>query len=171
MVPTALRRVCRCVARVVPKAYSGTGPLKTDFTRYVLFICICQGYVFHNQISTDKRSKAGAIQDKINSIMRYYGNDFTDGPRQVIECTRSQLQNASPDIVKDAYDLVTGAWRPRQDDEIELWADKRDFVTRYVCSVHNPRKFHSQRFAGSVCTFVRTPRQRFGYSPTSSRST
>jgi hypothetical protein len=64
-------------ADTVSKAYSGTGALKTDYTR------------------TGKRSKEGALQDGVNSLMRYIKNNFLDGPRQ------------------DAYDLITGTWQPR----------------------------------------------------------
>lgn len=45
-------------------AYSGTGALKTDFTR------------------TGQRTKLGALRDLQNSIVRYYRNNFCDGPRQ-----------------------------------------------------------------------------------------
>lgn len=41
--------------------YSGTGALKTDYTR------------------TGKRSLKGAIQDGINSLTRYYLNNLRDG--------------------------------------------------------------------------------------------
>lgn len=51
-------------ADVVSKSYSGTGALKTDFTR------------------TGKRTRAGALQDLNNSITRYVRNNFMDGPRQ-----------------------------------------------------------------------------------------
>jgi hypothetical protein len=51
-------------ADVVSKSYSGTGALKTDFTR------------------TGKRTKAGALQDLQNSITRYAKNNFMDGPKQ-----------------------------------------------------------------------------------------
>ncbi|KAN0066273.1 Phosphoinositide phosphatase sac1 [Thecaphora frezii] len=51
-------------ADVVSKAYSGTGALKTDFTR------------------TGKRTKEGALQDGLNSITRYVKNNFYDGARQ-----------------------------------------------------------------------------------------
>jgi hypothetical protein len=51
-------------ADVVSKSYSGTGALKTDFTR------------------TGKRTKAGALQDLSNSITRYAKNNFLDGPKQ-----------------------------------------------------------------------------------------
>ncbi|XP_030375208.1 phosphatidylinositide phosphatase SAC1 [Scaptodrosophila lebanonensis] len=51
-------------ADLVSLQYSGTGALKTDFTR------------------TGKRTKAGAIQDGKNSILRYYLNNFADGVRQ-----------------------------------------------------------------------------------------
>lgn len=45
-------------------SYSGTGALKTDFTRL------------------GKRTKGGALQDLRNSIVRYLKNNFFDGPRQ-----------------------------------------------------------------------------------------
>ncbi|KAM3087598.1 Phosphoinositide phosphatase sac1 [Clarireedia jacksonii] len=51
-------------ADVVSKSYSGTGALKTDFTR------------------TGVRTKAGALQDLSNSITRYARNNFMDGPKQ-----------------------------------------------------------------------------------------
>lgn len=51
-------------ADVVSISYSGTGALKTDFTR------------------TGKRTKAGMIQDFKNSLTRYVKNNFRDGPRQ-----------------------------------------------------------------------------------------
>lgn len=41
--------------------YTGTPALKTDFTR------------------TGKRTKAGAINDGINSVKRYFLNNFYDG--------------------------------------------------------------------------------------------
>lgn len=51
-------------ADVVSTQYSGTGALKTDFTR------------------TGKRTRAGLIRDGLNSLMRYYKNNFNDGRRQ-----------------------------------------------------------------------------------------
>ncbi|CAG8949373.1 hypothetical protein HYFRA_00005000 [Hymenoscyphus fraxineus] len=51
-------------ADVVSNSYSGTGALKTDFTR------------------TGQRTKAGALQDLQNSITRYVKNNFLDGPKQ-----------------------------------------------------------------------------------------
>ena len=51
-------------ADVVSKSYSGTGALKTDFTR------------------TGNRTRAGALQDLRNSLTRYVKNNFQDGPRQ-----------------------------------------------------------------------------------------
>lgn len=51
-------------ADTISKAYSGTGALKTDFTR------------------TGKRTKEGAIQDGINSVQRYIKNNYYDGSRQ-----------------------------------------------------------------------------------------
>ncbi|CCG81867.1 putative Phosphoinositide phosphatase [Taphrina deformans PYCC 5710] len=51
-------------ANTVSMSYSGTGALKTDFTR------------------TGKRSKEGAASDGWNSIVRYLRNNYGDGPRQ-----------------------------------------------------------------------------------------
>lgn len=51
-------------ADVVSNSYSGTGALKTDFTR------------------TGERTKAGMLQDLNNSITRYARNNFMDGPKQ-----------------------------------------------------------------------------------------
>ncbi|GJN93420.1 hypothetical protein Rhopal_006475-T1 [Rhodotorula paludigena] len=81
-------------ADTVSRAYSGTGALKTDYTR------------------TGKRSKEGALQDGINSVVRYVKNNFLDGPRQ------------------DAYDLVTGTWVPRRGEEVGWNVDKRELVVR-----------------------------------------
>ncbi|KAB8074839.1 SacI homology domain-containing protein [Aspergillus leporis] len=51
-------------ADVVSKSYSGTGALKTDFTR------------------TGQRTRAGMLQDLNNSVTRYVKNNLLDGPRQ-----------------------------------------------------------------------------------------
>ncbi|KAL0089967.1 SacI homology domain-containing protein [Phycomyces blakesleeanus] len=51
-------------ADVLSIAYSGTGALKTDYTR------------------TGKRSYAGALSDLSNSILRYIKNNYMDGSRQ-----------------------------------------------------------------------------------------
>ncbi|ODV90616.1 hypothetical protein CANCADRAFT_16693, partial [Tortispora caseinolytica NRRL Y-17796] len=49
---------------VISEAYSGTGALKTDFTR------------------TGRRTRRGALSDLYNSIHRYILNNFYDGHRQ-----------------------------------------------------------------------------------------
>lgn len=51
-------------ADLVSTQYSGTGALKTDFTR------------------TGKRTAQGAMWDGVNSAVRYYKNNFCDGQRQ-----------------------------------------------------------------------------------------
>lgn len=61
-------------ADAISMMYSGTGALKTDFTR------------------TGKRTKLGALQDGVNSAIRYLKNNYADGRRQ------------------DAYDLLTGKY-------------------------------------------------------------
>lgn len=52
-------------ADLVSIQYSGTGALKTDFTR------------------TGKRTLRGAMMDGYNSMVRYFKNNFNDGFRQV----------------------------------------------------------------------------------------
>ena len=74
---TVFRNLWADNANTVSLSYSGTGALKTDFTR------------------TGKRSKEGALQDGINSAVRYIRNNYLDGPRQ------------------DAYDLFLGTYRPQ----------------------------------------------------------
>ncbi|KAJ1916709.1 Phosphoinositide phosphatase sac1 [Mycoemilia scoparia] len=59
-----LRNIWADNADAVSCAYSGTGALKTDFTR------------------TGKRTKLGALQDARNSIERYIRGNFFDGKRQ-----------------------------------------------------------------------------------------
>ncbi|KAJ3043751.1 Phosphatidylinositide phosphatase SAC1 [Rhizophlyctis rosea] len=51
-------------ADAISKQYSGTGALKTDYTR------------------TGKRTKYGAFQDLQNSLIRYVKNNYLDGKRQ-----------------------------------------------------------------------------------------
>lgn len=51
-------------ADVISTQYSGTGALKTDFTRL------------------GKRTKSGLLRDGVNSLVRYYKNNFADGFRQ-----------------------------------------------------------------------------------------
>lgn len=76
-------------ADAVSCAYSGTGALKTDYTR------------------TGKRTKAGALKDLVNSITRYYLNNYKDGQRQ------------------DSYDLFLGNYRPYQDSISNPFIDRR----------------------------------------------
>lgn len=51
-------------ADLVSTQYSGSGAMKTDFTR------------------TGKRTVQGAMQDGVNSLIRYFKNNFRDGRRQ-----------------------------------------------------------------------------------------
>ena len=53
-------------ADMVSIQYTGTGALKTDFTR------------------TGKRTKMGLLEDGRRSLIRYYKNNFADGFRQVL---------------------------------------------------------------------------------------
>lgn len=68
-------------ADYVSRMYAGTGALKTDFTR------------------TGRRTITGALQDGVNSVTRYYLNNFSDGIRQ------------------DSFDLLVGNFTPDKRDE------------------------------------------------------
>ncbi|RWS27752.1 Phosphatidylinositide phosphatase SAC1-like protein, partial [Leptotrombidium deliense] len=68
--------------------YAGTGALKTDFTR------------------TGKRTKTGLVKDGLNSLIRYYKNNFADGFRQA--CENYPL--------KDGIDLFLGKYRPDENE-------------------------------------------------------
>jgi hypothetical protein len=61
-------------ADLISVQYSGTGALKTDFTR------------------TGKRSWQGILNDGLNSLTRYYRNNFTHGFRQVPSAQYSKTQ-------------------------------------------------------------------------------
>lgn len=76
-------------ADLVSCSYSGTGALKTDYTR------------------TGKRTKQGALNDLMNSITRYYKNNYNDGNRQ------------------DGYDLFLGQYKPFQDSIRSPFIDSR----------------------------------------------
>ena len=51
--------------------YSSSYSLKTDYTRYFL--------INESFIRTGKRTKMGAVMDGINSVIRYFNNNFYDG--------------------------------------------------------------------------------------------
>lgn len=79
--------------------YSGTGALKTDFTR------------------TGKRTRMGLVKDGINSMTRYWKNNFTDGFRQVTSEISSRqasktvlthICNHFSNLVQDSIDLLLG---------------------------------------------------------------
>ncbi len=71
------------VGDCMSKCYSGTGALKSDFTK------------------TGKRTYKGAIRDGVNSSMRFYINNFRDGYNQ--DCHDYFLGNINPkkDVFKD----------------------------------------------------------------------
>lgn len=78
-------------ADVISTQYSGTGALKTDFTR------------------TGKRTKAGLLQDGLNSLVRYYKNNLSDGFRQVGKVTFNiEFLITTSKHSQDAIDLFLG---------------------------------------------------------------
>lgn len=107
-------------ANFISLAYSGTGALKTDFTR------------------TGKRTRKGLFEDGYNSVMRYLKNNFLDGARQVrntVHPSCSGMLNIRSS--KDAFDLMTGAWFPRRGwNPATLVIDSRPLIIRAVCILH-----------------------------------
>lgn len=103
-------------ADLVSVQYSGTGALKTDFTR------------------TGKRSIQGALQDGINSLTRYVKNNFSDGFRQVFIDTynidmTSNVVSKKNCIFIGCYQSVPGelhdsGWR-RTDSPMSIGSSKR----------------------------------------------
>jgi len=67
--------------------YTGTPALKTDFTR------------------TGKRTYMGAINDGINSVTRYYINNFTDG--YFCDCLDLMTLRISPEFKIKQRGLMT----------------------------------------------------------------
>ncbi|GJE87726.1 SacI homology domain-containing protein [Phanerochaete sordida] len=83
-------------ANEISIAYSGTGALKTDFTR------------------TGKRTRLGLLEDGYKSIMRYLKNNFFDGARQdafdLMTGTWTPRRGWSPKtLVTDRRPLITRA--------------------------------------------------------------
>ncbi|KAL9010452.1 MAG: hypothetical protein Q9180_009293, partial [Flavoplaca navasiana] len=79
-------------ADVVSRSYSGTGALKTDFTR------------------TGERTRAGMVQDLNNSITRYVKTNFGAGPRQ--DASDLVLGAFLPDSTRTGSSLVFIDRRP-----------------------------------------------------------
>ena len=77
-------------ADVVSTQYSGTGALKTDYTR------------------TGKRTKLGLLRDGINSMTRYYKNNLLDGFRQdAIDLFHGNCGVKSPLTVDRGWRYIT----------------------------------------------------------------
>lgn len=76
-------------ANAVSNAYSGSGALKTDYTRCVADLMVAErsqvtaDLLCRGSFRTGVRTKMGALQDGYNSLLRYVKNNFFDGPRQV----------------------------------------------------------------------------------------
>ncbi|KAI1459970.1 putative SAC1 protein [Annulohypoxylon moriforme] len=85
-------------ADTVSNSYAGTGAMKTDITR------------------TGKRTKAGIMGDGKVAVMRYYLNNFRDGPRQ------------------DAFDLFLGAYEPAAANigSSLIFADRRPILIQSI---------------------------------------
>ncbi|CAM9556150.1 unnamed protein product, partial [Phaeothamnion confervicola] len=100
-------------ADAISKLYAGTGALKTDFTRY------------------GKRTRRGLIADGVNSVVRFYINNFVDGARQ------------------DGVDLLLGCYRPDP-------SRPSPFVLRpyQVRCVSTPASFLTKLFVLTVAVFT-----------------
>ena len=68
--------------------YAGTGALKSDFTRFFnVFYCDKDQYIedfdYFLKLRLGKRTTYGLMRDGVNSLQRYFINNFYDGFRQV----------------------------------------------------------------------------------------
>ncbi|KAK9890978.1 hypothetical protein WA026_013316 [Henosepilachna vigintioctopunctata] len=125
-------------ADVISTQYSGTGALKTDFTR------------------TGKRTKMGVLQDGANSLVRYYKNNFTDGFRQ--DAIDLFLGNA--DILTPLK--VERGWRYVTFPSVLLIA-----MAMFVASAVFPQRYSTESlmyllFWGSMVTATATTIFRYG---------
>ncbi|KAG7099546.1 hypothetical protein E1B28_001380 [Marasmius oreades] len=68
---------------------------------------------------TNKRTHKGVLEDGVKSVLRYLRNNYFDGARQ------------------DAFDLVTGAWRPRKTpgSALFLTTDPRSLFARSMPAI------------------------------------
>ena len=97
---TSMLRVCWANnADAMSVQYSGTGALKTDYTR------------------TGKRTMKGALKDGVNSVTRYYLNNFQDGGHQ------------------DRVDLFLGLYQPSLSQRSPFGARRSRSHPRYERSV------------------------------------
>lgn len=77
-------------ADLISVQYSGTGALKTDFTR------------------TGKRTRVGLLRDGINSLTRYYKNNFNDGFRQdALDLFHGTTEVRSPYHIDRGWKYIT----------------------------------------------------------------
>lgn len=77
-------------ADLISLQYSGTGALKTDFTR------------------TGKRTQVGLLRDGVNSLTRYYKNNFSDGFRQdALDLFHGVAEVRSPLRVERGWRYIT----------------------------------------------------------------
>lgn len=83
-------------ADAISSQYSGTGALKTDFTR------------------TGRRTKRGTLRDGVNSVVRYFRNNFTDGTRQ------------------DGFDLFTGLYEVKVGAPSPFLSEARTWRYKYL---------------------------------------
>ena len=83
-------------ADAISTQYSGTGALKTDFTR------------------TGNRTTMGSLQDGINSVLRYYFGNFSDGKRQ-----------DSLDLLFGAYKVIPSHYKSPFNNNIQMDPIKR----------------------------------------------
>ena len=85
-------------ADMISIQYTGTGALKTDFTR------------------TGKRTKMGLLEDGRRSLIRYYKNNFADGFRQV-EYLHSRKKTKAPPETRIHWTSLwaTTVYHPRKE--------------------------------------------------------
>lgn len=98
-------------ADAVSKQYSGTGALKTDFTR------------------TGKRSTTGVIGDGVKSVMRmYYKNFIDEGRQEIIDIISGNASIRQPRRGSEKSEALGGLWYTFDASRINAGGDKQDVV-------------------------------------------
>ncbi|EDW18103.1 uncharacterized protein Dmoj_GI13040, isoform B [Drosophila mojavensis] len=133
-------------ADLVSLQYSGTGALKTDFTR------------------TGKRTKAGALNDGKNSLVRYYLNNFADGRRQdgIDLFLGNYIVNDSENIIQATPLETPRGWRYYMFPSVLLIAVAMFFATMTYPSEFNTENLLFMLFWGAMIAVSATGILHYG---------
>ncbi|XP_037027285.1 phosphatidylinositol-3-phosphatase SAC1 [Bradysia coprophila] len=126
-------------ADLVSIQYSGTGALKTDFTR------------------TGKRTMQGALMDGYNSMVRYFKNNFADGFRQDsidLFLGNYLVQGADEGSILPCPLQVTKGWKQRTFPSLLVFACAMFFSSAILPQVYNTENMLFLMFWGMAVGFT-----------------